>query len=119
MVYHRVIDEHPPNIGVRVEGLTGESLSQQQMYVRSNFAVPPSPPAGFDLVIPGKRSRFISPDRLGALEEVSRDIVLECAGNGRALMSPVPEGTPWELDGVSAITIGGYRLKDVLGSLPD
>ncbi|HSM45561.1 MAG TPA: hypothetical protein VK969_11145, partial [Acidimicrobiia bacterium] len=84
MVYHRVIDEHPPNIGVRVEGLTGESLSQQQMYVRSNFAVPPSPPAGFDLVIPGKRSRFISPDRLGALEEVSRDIVLECAGNGRA-----------------------------------
>ena len=119
MVFHRVIDEYPPNTGVRVEGLTGESLSQQQMFVRSNFALPVSPPAGFDLVMPGRRPRFITPEQLHAFEEVSRDIVLECAGNGRSLMSPAPDGTQWELDGVSAITVGGCRLKDLLGPLPD
>ncbi len=45
-------------------------------------------------------------------------MVLECAGNGRTLMSPVPEGTAWELGGVSPITVAGVRLFDVLGELP-
>lgn len=54
MVDHRVITESPPNVGVKTEGLTGELLSQQQMYVRCNFQVPRAVPDQFELVLPGK-----------------------------------------------------------------
>lgn len=119
MVFHRVITENPPNTGVRVEGLSGESLSQQQMYVRSNLPTPLSAPAGFEVVIPGRTSRFITIEQFKPFQEVTREIVLECAGNGRTLMDPVPEGTAWELDGASPITVTGYRLNEVIGGLPD
>lgn len=119
MVHHRVLDENPPNTGVEVDGLDGELLTQQQMFVRSNFVVPLYPPDGFELVVPGRPNRLMTPEHLRPFEPIDRDIVLECAGNGRALMSPIPEGTPWMLDGVSPITVGGYRLRDVLGPLPD
>lgn len=119
MVYHRVITEKPPNTGVKVEGLTGESLSQQQMFVRTHFPLPPSPPTGFELLVPGRKSKFITLEQFKPFEEVHRDVVLECAGNGRTLMRPVPEGTPWALDGVSAVTVSGYRLNEVLGILPE
>lgn len=119
MVYHRVITDSPPNVGVRPEGLTGELLSQQQMYVRCNFQVPGTVPDRFELVLPGKKPRHIGLDQFASLEEVDRDIVLECAGNGRGLMDPQPEGTEWELDGASPITISGVRLRDLLGPLPE
>jgi len=119
LVYHRVITEKPPNTGVRVEGLTGESLNQQQMFVRSNFPLPPSPPTGFELVVPGRKSRFITMEQFKPFEQVQRDIVLECAGNGRSLMRSVPEGVPWALDGVSPITVSGYRLTEVLGNVSE
>ncbi len=119
MVYHRVISERPPNKGVKVEGLTGESLNQQQMFVRSHFSPPLAPPSVFELAIPGKRSKFITVEQFTPFERVHRDVVLECAGNGRTLMKPVPPGTPWSLDGVSAITVGGFRLNEVMGALPD
>lgn len=118
MVYHRVITENPPNVGVKAEGLTGVSLSQRQMYVRCNFQVPRTVPDRFELVLPGKKPRHVGVGQFLSLEEVDRDMVLECAGNGRALMDPQPEGTEWELDGASPITISGVRLRDVLGPLP-
>lgn len=119
MVYHRVITERPQNTGVKLEGLTGESLNQQQMFVRNHFPPPLTPPSGFELVIPGKTSKFITTEQFTPFEQIHRDVVLECAGNGRTLMKPVPPGTPWALDGVSAVTTSGYRLNEVLGPLPD
>lgn len=88
------------------------------MFVRNHFPVPLTPPTGFELAIPGKKSKFITLDQFTPFQRVHRDIVLECAGNGRSLMKPVPPGTQWALDGVSAITVTGYRLNEVLGPLP-
>lgn len=119
MVYHRVITEDPPNTGVEAEGLTGDSLTQQQMYVRCNFQVPGAVPDRFELVLPGENARHIGVGEFGSFEQVERVVVLECAGNGRALMDPQPEGTEWELDGASPITVSGVRLRDVLGPLPE
>jgi DMSO/TMAO reductase YedYZ molybdopterin-dependent catalytic subunit len=118
LVYHRVISEQPANTGVKVEGLTGESLNQRQMFERNHFLAPISPPGGFELAIPDKKSKFITIEQFTPFERVERDLVLECAGNGRSLMKPPPPGTQWALDGVSAITVGGYRLNEVLGTLP-
>lgn len=119
MVFQRVITENPPNVGVKVEGLTGVPLTQQQMYVRCNLPQPLSLPEGFEVVMPGQTTRFITRAQFEPFEEVTRDIVLECAGNGRALMDPAPDGVQWELDGVSPITVSGYRLREVLGHVPD
>lgn len=119
MVYHRVISQSPPNVGVKVEGLTGESLSQRQMYVRCNFAIPRAVPDSFEFALPGRKPRHIGLEQFEPFEEVDRDMVLECAGNGRSLMDPPPDGVQWELDGASPITVSGVRLRDVLGPLPE
>lgn len=115
----REITVNPPNTGVAVDKLNGEPLGQDRMYLRCNFPVPSSPPGGFELVIPGRGLRFVEPEDLQALERVESEVILECAGNGRALMSPVPEGTPWDLDGVSPIEVAGHRLSDLVGDLPE
>jgi len=41
-------------------------------------------------------------------------VTLECAGNGRTLMEPVPEGTPWHLGAVSVGEFTGVPLSRVL-----
>lgn len=46
-------------------------------------------------------------------------MVLECAGNGRALMDPTPEGTPWALGAASPASFSGVRLLDAVGELPE
>lgn len=119
MVFHRVLSERPPNFGVEVSGLNGYSLSQRQMFLRCNFPVPNVLPDGFDIVMPDRAVRKVSTGTFFNYREVEIDMVLECAGNGRALMDPIPEGTPWELGGVSPITVGGVRLVDVLGAIPE
>lgn len=119
MVFHRVLSERPPNVGVDVSGLNGYSLSQQQMFLRCNFPVPNVLPDGFDIVMPDRAKRRVTTQTFFNYREVEIDMVLECAANGRTLMDPVPEGTPWELGGVSPITVGGVRLADVLGAIPE
>ncbi|MFZ0013141.1 MAG: molybdopterin-dependent oxidoreductase [Acidimicrobiia bacterium] len=107
----------PLNVGVEPTRLDGDPLSQSHMYRRSNFPIPSQAPDGFDVNIPGAATRHLTVARLAIHAEVRLDMVLECAGNGRALMSPVPNGTPWGLDAVSPITVRGARLRDVLGDM--
>ena len=107
------------NREVRVDALTGEWISQVGMFARSHFPVP-QPPAGFQVVVPGRPVRFVSPQMLSTFDTIERGLVLECAGNGRALMNaPVPDGVPWRLGGASPIYLRGVRLSDVLGGLPE
>ena len=41
-------------------------------------------------------------------------MTMECAGNGRTRMTPVPPGHPWELGAVSTARFTGVPLRDVL-----
>lgn len=119
MVFHRVISHRPPNEEVTPAALTGDPLAQKAMFLRCNFEVPFSAPKGFDLVVPGRLPRFITRESLDSYRDVEIDLVLECAGNGRTFMDPVPSGTRWRLGGVSPITVRGVKLADVLGDLPE
>lgn len=119
MVFHRVISVRPPNEEVTLPALTGDPLSQKAMYLRCNFDVPFAAPKGFELVIPGRKPRFVTPEHLEPHRTVEIDLVLECAGNGRALMDPVPDGTRWDLGGVSPITVRGVKLADLIGELSE
>jgi DMSO/TMAO reductase YedYZ molybdopterin-dependent catalytic subunit len=119
VVFHRVITDQPPNSEVTPPALTGDTLSQREMYVRSNFALPLYPPKEFEVVVPGKRPRVLTPDMLAPFPGIEIDLVLECAGNGRGLLKPTPEGVAWLMGAASPISVRGVRLSDVLGPLPE
>lgn len=53
-----------------------------------------------------------------SLPKVELEVTLECAGNGRSYMQPVPPGTPWGWRGVSNATWAGCRLTDLLQLAP-
>jgi DMSO/TMAO reductase YedYZ molybdopterin-dependent catalytic subunit len=109
----------PLNTGVDPALLDGDSLSQGQVFRRNNFMIPTRPSDGFEVIVPGRAPRRVSMDLLESFREVEVDLVLECAGNGRTLLSPVPDGTPWGLDAASPISVVGVHLTDVLGGLPE
>lgn len=113
-----MITESPPNAGVRLTSLRTGSLSQAEMYLRCNFEIPERAPDSFEIRMPGRETRFLSAGDLESMGPIETDLVLECAGNGRTLMSPAPGGTPWGLGGVSPIRVTGVPLSVVLGDLP-
>lgn len=113
-----VLSREPLNAGVPVERLDGRHLSQSEIYVRNNFSQPAEPPGSIVLTIPGQPDAMLDLDALGRYRSIEASMVLECAGNGRTLMRPVPGGTAWGLNAVSPVAIRGVLLADVLGSLP-
>lgn len=87
-----------------------------RFYRRSNFAVPRLDAGTWRLRVEGEVARPLSIplSRLAALPRETVAVTLECAGNGRSLMDPVPPGTPWGLGAVSTAEFTGVRLRDVL-----
>lgn len=111
----RYITTEPPNASVAMERMDGTPLRQAEMYMRNNFSVPASPPTAFEIKMPGDPVRIVGIDELDSYQPVEITTVMECAGNGRILMTPIPDGTPWDLGGSSIVTARGVRLNDVLG----
>ncbi len=114
-----VLSREPLNAGVPIGRLDGRHFPQGEMYVRENFSRPAEPPTSIALTIPGRPDAVLDLDVLAQHQRVEASMVLECAGNGRSLMRPVPEGTAWGLTGASPVAVRGVLLADVLGSLPD
>src|SRR5207248_8644020 len=57
---------------------------------------------------------------LDALKELGRErtltVTLECAGNGRLSMAPLPAGEPWNRGAVSTARWTGVPLREVLSA---
>jgi len=85
-------------------------------YRRSNLEVPRIDVDSWRLAIEGRVENPLSLSLRDLMSFPTRSLVvtLECAGNGRNLMSPIPEGTPWGLGAVSTAEFTGVRLWDVL-----
>ncbi len=111
----------PPNASVPMTDLDGRLLTQDRVYMRNSFPIPePKQATGEILVLlPGHEPRTVTTDELGLLPRVVVDMVLECAGNGRSLMTPVPSGLAWVLGAASPIRVSGVSLTDVIGNLPE
>jgi len=110
------VSADPPNAGTWLANQTGTTLPQDHVYVRSNFPTPPVPMDGWVIDVEMSERHELGLEALGAFPTASLSMVLECAGNGRTLMEPVPGGTPWTLGGASTTTFGGVWLRDVLRS---
>jgi DMSO/TMAO reductase YedYZ molybdopterin-dependent catalytic subunit len=60
------------------------------------------------------RELSLSLEELRARQAVTLAVTLECAGNGRALMSPRPVSQPWLLEAVGTAEWTGVPLRDLL-----
>ncbi len=108
-----MIHGDPYNAEAPSEGLDTEITPTELHYVRSNFAVPAHDGT---LAIGGavETPLTLTLDDLRALPAVERAVTLECAGNGRLAMRPLPNGEPWGDYAVSTARWTGARLSDVL-----
>jgi DMSO/TMAO reductase YedYZ molybdopterin-dependent catalytic subunit len=85
-------------------------------YVRSNFRVPDLSAADYRLSLDGAVERACTLDlaALRALPWVERTVTMECAGNDRLGLQPLPAGEPWGSGAIGTARWGGVRLRDVL-----
>ncbi len=109
----RMINPDPYNAEAPPEALVGEITPTELHYVRSNFDVPAHDGT---LEVGGAVATplVLTLDDLRAMPAVERAVTLECAGNGRLDMRPLPIGEPWNDHAVSTARWTGVRLHDVL-----
>jgi DMSO/TMAO reductase YedYZ molybdopterin-dependent catalytic subunit len=89
--------------------------------MRNSFPLPePGQVTGeIEVNLPGRPAGTLTPEGLAGQEQITIELVLECAGNGRSLMRPVVSGVEWGLGGASPVRVGGVRLIDALGEVRD
>lgn len=88
----------------------------ESFFVRSHFAVPDVDVKNFKLTVEGhvENKLELTLDDLKKMEAVSRDIVLECAGNGRVFLVPQARGLQWGHGAVGLAKWTGVPLGAVL-----
>ncbi len=84
-------------------------------YVRTNFGVP-DVPATHVIEVGGAVARplTLSVAQLRELPQHTVVATMECAGNDRLGMSPLPVGEPWRHGALSTVSWTGVSLADVL-----
>jgi DMSO/TMAO reductase YedYZ molybdopterin-dependent catalytic subunit len=108
-----MINPAPYNAEAPPEALVGDITPTELHYVRSNFAVPTHDGT---LAIGGAvgNPTTLTLEDLRALPVHDQAVTLECAGNGRLDMRPLPTGEPWGDYAVSTARWTGALLGDVL-----
>src|SRR3954449_6949031 len=110
----QMINPAPYNAEAPPEALTGDTTPTEFHYVRSNFALPTHDGT---LEVGGavENPLTLTLDDLRAMPAHERAVTLECAGNGRLEMRPLPIGEPWGDYAVSTARWKGALLHEVLG----
>jgi DMSO/TMAO reductase YedYZ molybdopterin-dependent catalytic subunit len=109
----RMIAPAPFNAEAPPEALAGEITPTELHYVRSNFTVP-AHDGTLEVAGAVENPTTLSLDDLRAMPAVERAVTLECAGNGRLEMRPLPTGEPWGDYAVSTARWTGALLHEVL-----
>jgi DMSO/TMAO reductase YedYZ molybdopterin-dependent catalytic subunit len=109
----QMINPAPYNAEAPPAALATEITPTEFHYVRSNFALPAHDGT---LEIGGAVDHplTLTLDELRAMPAHERAVTLECAGNGRLEMRPLPTGEPWGDYAVSTAHWKGAFLHEVL-----
>jgi DMSO/TMAO reductase YedYZ molybdopterin-dependent catalytic subunit len=85
-------------------------------YLLIHYDIPVVDPAGWRLRVGGRvrRGLSLSLEELTARPAVTSAVTLECAGNGRAALSPRPLSQPWLLEAVGTAEWTGTPLRGLL-----
>ena len=108
-----MIHGSPFNAEAPPEALETDITPTDLHYVRSNFPVPDHDGR---LEIGGavENPFTLTLDELRAMPAIERVVTMECAGNGRLAMRPLPAGEPWGDYAVSTARWKGALLHEVL-----
>jgi DMSO/TMAO reductase YedYZ molybdopterin-dependent catalytic subunit len=111
-----MINPAPYNAEAPPAALVGDITPTELHYVRSNFAVPDHDGT---LEIGGAVGHpvTITLEDLRAMPAHEHTVTLECAGNGRLDMRPLPTGEPWGDFAVSTARWRGALLHEVLAKV--
>jgi len=104
------------NHGMPLEALRWPVTPTGMHYLLIHYDVPMVDPATWRLEIGGavRRPRSLTLDELRARPSVTRPVTLECAGNGRARLSPRAVSQPWLLEAVGTSAWTGTPLWPLL-----
>jgi DMSO/TMAO reductase YedYZ molybdopterin-dependent catalytic subunit len=108
-----MIHSQPFNAEAPPEALETQITPTELHYIRSNFPVPDHDGR---LEVGGavESAITLTLGDLRAMPPVERVVTLECAGNGRLAMRPLPAGEPWGDYAVSTARWKGALLHEVL-----
>lgn len=111
-----VVRAEPFNAEAPLECLSADVTPIRNFYVRSHFPVPQLDPATYRLSIGGavEQPLELSLEELRALGLRTLVATMECAGNQRTGLSPLPAGEPWDIGAVSTASWSGVPLRAVL-----
>lgn len=103
------------NRGMPLEALRYDVTPAGLHYLLIHFDIPDADESRWRLEITGlARARGLSVDELMALPAKTLRVTMECAGNGRAQITPRYPSVPWIEEGVSTAEWTGVPLNKVL-----
>ena len=99
-----------------MESLRLDLTPNSRFYVRNHFSVPSLDARTYRLHIGGAVQRPLDLSVKDFRGRGMRTMVstMECAGNGRAGLAPLPPGEPWQFGAVSTARWSGVPLRSVL-----
>ncbi|MFF3615534.1 sulfite oxidase [Streptomyces sp. NPDC002580] len=104
------------NHGLPLEAMRYEVTPPGLHYVLTHYDIPYADEASWRLVLDGRVRRRLSlgVDELKAYPAVRQRVTMECAGNGRALLTPRPVSQPWLVEAVGTAEWTGVPLRVLL-----
>ena len=103
------------NRGMPLEALRHDVTPAGLHYLLIHFDIPDADESRWRLDITGvANARTLSVEELRALPAKTLRVTMECAGNGRAQMTPRYPSVPWIEEGVSTAEWTGVPLREVL-----
>jgi DMSO/TMAO reductase YedYZ molybdopterin-dependent catalytic subunit len=104
------------NRGMPLEALRYDLTPTGLHYLLIHFDIPYVDPRAWRLRVGGAvdRSFELSLEEIRALPQVSTPVTLECAGNGRARLSPRPISQPWLYEAIGTAEWMGTPLRPLL-----
>ena len=104
------------NGGMPLEGLRYPITPTGMHYLLVHFDIPEVDAKGWRLKVGGLVSKPMSLtlDEIKARPAVTTVVTMECAGNGRALLSPRPISQPWLLEAIGTAEWTGTPLRGLL-----
>src|SRR5919112_6554543 len=104
------------NPGMQLEGLRYPITPIGMHYLLIHFDIPHLDPATYRLLITGlvDNPLELSLEDLRSRPRVTRPVMMECGGNGRAHLSPRPVSAPWHDEAVGCAEWTGTPLRPIL-----
>ncbi len=104
------------NPGMPLEGLRHATTPVGMHYVLVHFDIPEVDAGGYALTVDGRVARplALGLDDLRARPAVTQPVMMECAGSGRARLTPRPQSAPWHDEAIGCAEWTGTPLGPIL-----